>query len=246
VNFDRIRFVLVEPSHPGNIGGVARAMKNMGLSRLVLVSPRQFPAEEATARASGADDLLADAQVVGSLDEAIAGCTLVCGTTARDRSIEWPTSTPREFAGQLPGTAGSGDIAVVFGRESGGLTNGELDRCHVRVAIPANDSYPSLNLACAAQVLAYELRCAGLPTGDSDADIDTTELPVGAEDMERFYRHLEEVLIEIEFLDPEQPKKLMRRLRRLFNRAAPITNEMNILRGVLTAVQQRLRGYTKT
>jgi len=221
-------------------------MKNMGLSRLVLVSPRQFPADEATARASGADDVLADAQVVGSLDEAIAGCTLVCGTTARDRSIEWPTSSPREFAGQLVSEADTGDIAVVFGRESGGLTNSELDRCHVRVAIPANELYPSLNLACAAQVLAYEIRCAGLTAAGSDADIDSSELPVGAEDMERFYRHLEEVLVEIDFLDPGQPKKLMRRLRRLFNRAAPIANEMNILRGILTAVQQRLRGYTKT
>lgn len=218
----------------------------MGLSRLVLVSPRQFPAEEATARASGADDVLADAQVVGSLDEAIAGCTLVCGTTARDRSIEWPTSSPREFAGQLVSESGAGDIAVVFGRESGGLTNSELDRCHVRVAIPANELYPSLNLACAAQVLAYELRCAGLAAANSDQDIEHAELPVGAEDMERFYRHLEEVMVEIDFLDPEQPKKLMRRLRRLFNRAAPIANEMNILRGILTAVQQRLRGYTKT
>jgi len=221
-------------------------MKNMGLSRLVLVSPRQFPADEATARASGADDVLAAAQVVGSLDEAITGCTLVCGATARDRSIEWPTLSPREFTAQVLNDAGAGDIAVVFGRESGGLTNGELDRCHVRVAIPANEQYPSLNLACAAQVLAYELRCAGLAAVDDNPVTAESELPVGAEDMDRFYQHLEEVLVEIDFLNPEQPKKLMRRLRRLFNRAAPIANEMNILRGILTAVQQRLRGYTKS
>lgn len=238
----KIRFVLVEPSHPGNIGGVARAMKNMGLSHLVLVSPKDFPSPEATARASGADDVLESAQVVQTLDQALAGCVLVCGTTARDRSIHWPTVTPREFAAQVAVAQQEGEIAVMFGRERSGLTNDELDRCHLRVSIPANPDYPSLNLACASQVLAYELRCA---QGDSTEFVDN-ESPVGADDMERFYQHLEEVLVEIDFLNPEHPKKLMRRLRRLFNRSAPIANEMNILRGILTAVQDRLRRYTKT
>lgn len=238
----KIRFVLVEPSHPGNIGGVARAMKNMGLARLVLVSPNNFPSPEATARASGADDVLEGAQVVQTLDQALAGCVLVCGATARDRSIQWPTVTPREFAARVAGEQQDGEIAVMFGRERSGLTNDELDRCHLRVSIPANPDYPSLNLACASQVLAYELRCAL----DGFSEVSETEMPVGAEDMERFYQHLEQVLVEIEFLNPAHPKKLMRRLRRLFNRSAPIANEMNILRGVLTAVQDRLRRYTKT
>jgi tRNA (cytidine32/uridine32-2'-O)-methyltransferase len=241
---DQVRFVLVEPSHPGNIGGVARAMKNMGFSRLYLVAPAKFPAEEATARAAGADDILRAATVVNHLDEALAGCTLVCGTTARDRSIEWPTMNPRGFSDQAIARVGSGELAVVFGRERSGLTNQELDRCHIRVAIPANLEFPSLNLACAVQIIAYELRCA-LPSQTTTVSGQTEDSPVGADDMERFYQHLQQVLIELEFLNPAHPKKLMRRLKRLFNRAAPVANEMNILRGILTAVQDQARRYTR-
>jgi len=243
-----IRIVLVEPSHPGNIGGVARAMKNMGILHLVLVAPKRFPSDEAQARASGAGDVLASAKVVNTLEEALEGCIHVCGTTTRDRSIDWPTMDPRQFAEQAITQYGTSKIAVIFGRESGGLTNTELDRCHVRVAIPANTDYPSLNLVSAAQVICYELLYSALHRQypeDTTAQL-IEEQPVSAEDMERFYEHLEQVLVEIDFLNPAHPKKLMRRLKRLFNRASPLANEMNILRGILTAVQSTIQRYTRT
>ena len=245
--YDQIRIVLVEPSHPGNIGGVARAMKNMGLSKLVLVSPKEYPSEEASARAAGADDVLDNAAVVGNLEEALVGCTQVCGTTARNRRIDWPTVGPRQYAEKIVKEPGSGEIAILFGRERSGLTNDELDRCQVRVAIPVDPDFSSLNLVCAVQVVTYEIRHAQISVyGEPKQDLSEVDEPVGAVDMERFYQHLEEVLIELEFLNPDYPKKLMRRLKRLFNRAAPIENEMNILRGILTAVQDRTRRYTKT
>lgn len=243
---NRVRIVLVETSHPGNIGGVARAMKNMGLRNLVLVAPKQFPSEEAIARASGADDVLTQATIVPVLTDALVGCYPVVGTTARDRSIDWPTLAPRAMAEKLASEPGAGNIAIVFGRESGGLTNEELDRCHWRVAIPASPEYPSLNLACAVQVVAYELKLANEGGHGQGAESTFGTLPVGQDSMEAFYRHLEQVLIETRFLNPEQPRKLMRRLRRLFNRAAPTETEMNILRGILTAVQDRARRYTKS
>lgn len=245
---NKIRIVLVEPSHPGNIGGAARAMKNMGIAQLVLVAPRRFPSEEALARASGAGDVLQNARVVDTLEEALEGCSYVCGTTTRDRSIGWPTLDPRQFAQLAVDQYANSSIAVVFGRESGGLTNAELDRCHVRVAIPANPEYPSLNLVSAVQVVCYEIhystRHASVPGGGEVPALG--DEPVSTEDMERFYEHLEQVLVEIEFLNPAHPKKLMRRLKRLFNRAAPLANEMNILRGILTAVQSNIQRYTRT
>lgn len=246
---DNIRIVLVEPSHPGNIGGVARAMKNMGLSKLVLVAPKRFPSEEALARASGAGDVLENARVVKSFETALEGCHYVCGTTTRDRSIDWPTLNPKQFAQLIVDQHADSNIAVVFGRESGGLTNAELDRCHVRLAIPANPDYSSLNLVSAVQVICYELRCSApgsRPETEAEALPVSGDQPVSAEDMERFYEHLEQVLVEIEFLNPAHPKKLMRRLKRLFNRAAPVANEMNILRGILTAVQSTIQRYTRT
>jgi len=248
MNLSNIRIVLVEPSHPGNIGGVARAMKNMGILHLVLVAPKRYPSDEAQARASGASDVLASAIVVDSLEEALQGCTYVCGTTTRDRSIDWPTLDPRQFAERAITQYGSSRIAVIFGRESGGLTNAELDRCHVRVAIPANLDYPSLNLVSAAQVICYELLYSALNTQypEGEKGRPREDQPVSAEDMERFYEHLEQVLVEIDFLNPMHPKKLMRRLKRLFNRASPQVNEMNILRGILTAVQSAIHRYTRT
>lgn len=240
--------MLVEPSHPGNIGGTARAMKNMGIKHLVLVAPKRFPSEEALARASGAGDVLQEARVVDTLEEALAGCNYVCGTTTRDRSIGWPTLDPRQFAKSVVDQQSRSTVAVVFGRESGGLTNSELDRSHVRVAIPADPDYPSLNLVSAVQVICYEIyystRHVSAPEGDNEPLLG--DEPVSAEDMERFYEHLEQVLVEIEFLNPAHPKKLMRRLKRLFNRAAPLANEMNILRGILTAVQSNIQRYTRT
>ena len=234
MNFDNIRIVLVETTHPGNIGACARAMKNMGLTRLVLVNPKCYPSAEASARASGADDVLAWARVVDDLDTALTGCVLVMGTSARRRNLVWPELDPRACALKTAEVSDRAPVALVFGQERSGLTNEAMDRCHFLVHIPTNPDYSSLNLAAAVQVLCYELRMVrqqGLPT--------TNDVTVAApaEEVARFYNHLEQVLIEIEFLDPANPRHLMRRLHRLFNRARPDQIEINILRGILTAVQ---------
>lgn len=233
-----IRTVLVETSHPGNIGASARALKNMGLEQLVLVRPALFPHAEATARASGADDLLARARVVDNLDAALVGCGLVMGTSARSRTLARPALDPRQSARRMIELSRYSEVALVFGRERSGLTNDELDRCHYQVHIPANPAYSSLNLAAAVQVLAYELRMAGAADEKPQFPAGHT-LPATSDQMAHFYEHLQQVLIEIDFLDPGNPRQLMRRLRRLFNRAQPDQNEINILRGILTAVQGR-------
>lgn len=248
--FDKIRVVLVNTSHPGNIGGAARAMKNMGLSQLVLVDPERFPDPEAVSRASGADDVLANARVVATLEEALADCVLVLGTSARDRRIPWPVVDPREAADkvldQLEGPTG-GPVALVFGREHSGLTSEELQRCRYHVHIPSDPDFSSLNLGTAVQVLAYELRMQSLlregrPTTFHQTGVHSADdpLPVTAEQMELFYQHLQQVMIEIGFLDPEHPKKLMSRLRRLYERGQPNQVEMNILRGILTETQKAI------
>ncbi len=233
-----IRVVLVRPTHPGNIGATARAMKNMSLGRLVLVEPERYPHPEATARAAGAEDVLEHAVICRSLDDAIADCHLVVGTSARSRRIEWPTLEPREAAHRVVSIAATGQAAVVFGQERMGLTNEELDRCRMLVTIPVNAEYPSLNLACAVQVLAYEIHLAArAATGDTSTSVKPMTRPASHEEMLRFFQHLEAALIDVRFLDPANPRLLMRRLMRLFSRAAPDQNEMNILRGILTAVQ---------
>ncbi len=235
-----VRIVLVNTTHPGNIGAVARAMKNMGLRELYLVDPRIYPSAEATARASGADDVLAEAVVCADLNQAIEDCPLVIGASARQRAIECPRLGPRECVAMIAERAGAGPVAVVFGREHSGLSNAELDLCHFQLAIPVDPGFTSLNLAAAVQIFAYEhfLARAGAGQGVS-AEAGTA---VSAAEMERFYQHLEQVMIEIGFLDPARPRHLMRRLRRLYNRARPDQNEMNILRGILTAVQARTGG----
>ncbi len=231
---NRIRIVLVETSHPGNIGAAARAMKTMGLGRLLLVNPAEYPHPDATALASSAGDVLEGAQVVPDLDTALEGCVLVAGTSARRRGIGPPELMPRECAARLTAAAAERDVALVFGRERTGLTNEELDRCHLLVTIPANPEYASLNLAAAVQVLAYELLLARGTTPTAAE----SEVPLAtADELERLYQHLEQAALETGFLDPENPKHLMRRLRRLFNRAQPDQNELNILRGLLTALQ---------
>ncbi len=233
---DAVRIVLVETTHPGNIGAVARAMKNMGLSDLRLLRPRHFPDGEARARASGAGDVLAAAQVHQSLDDAIAECGLVIGASARLRSLAWPMTTPREAAGTLVENAAHTPVAVLFGREKSGLTNEELQRCRLLMHIPANPVYTSLNLAMAVQVLAYELWIAA--SGDSVAAPDP-EFPLASDaEVERFYSHLEQVLLQTGFLDPDNPRLLVSRLRRLFGRVGLDQNEVNILRGILASVQQ--------
>ncbi len=233
MNPDHIRIVLVEPTHPGNIGASARAMKNMGLCALHLVRPQRFPSAEATARASGADDLLAAACVHDELDTALADCRLVVGTSARRRSIHWPEWSPREAAAKLWEASAAGPVAILFGREHSGLSNAELDRCHALLRIPVDPAYPSLNLGAAVQVVAYELFLARAEAVDAPP----AHVPAPAAELEAFYRHLEETLVQIGFLDPENPKQAMRRLRRLFNRAAPDQVELNILRGILSAAQ---------
>jgi len=230
----KIRIVLVETSHPGNIGAAARAMKTMGLTELTLVQPAEFPHPDATARASGAADLLEQARVVASLDEALAGCALVAGTSARRRGIGPPELLPRECARKMVSGAVEQDVALLFGRERIGLTNEELGRCHLLVNIPANPEYASLNLAAAVQVLAYELMLARM---EAPAAAESGTRLATADEMERFYEHLEAAALETGFLDPENPKHLMRRLRRLFNRTQPDQNEINILRGLLSALQ---------
>lgn len=234
---NRVRIVLVDTSHPGNIGAAARAMKNMCLSRLYLVQPQRFPHAEATARASGADDLLASAVVCDSLSEALTGCSLVVGASARLRRLKIPQLDPRQCAERVLRETRQTDVAILFGREHSGLTNEELARCHYLMHIPSNPDYSSLNIAAAVQVMAYELRMA---SGALDGVVvgEDTEPPVGAEEMERFYAHLCETLVDIGFLNPDNPRVMMRRLRRLFNRARPNQVEMNILRGILTAAQK--------
>ena len=238
----RIHIVLVETTHPGNIGAVARAMKAMGLSRLTLVRPRVFPHADATARASGADDVLAAARVVSTVGEAVADCRLVVGTSNRQRSLEMTVASPRDMARALARGERPLPAAILFGPEHSGLSNEQLDHCHVQVTIPTVPDFPSLNLAAAVQVMAYELYLAHLERqGGADFPRQRRE-PVTAGEMERFYAHLERVLVAVEFLDPAQPRQLMRRLRRLYHRAQPDAVEMNILRGILTAMQRRLAG----
>ena len=231
-----IRIVLVGTTHPGNIGAVARAMKNMGLSDLALVNPRYFPHEDATARASGASDILDSARVVTSLADAIADCVYVAGASARTRAINWPTMGPRDCAERMIRESASGKVAAVFGPEKTGLHNDDLDLCDTLLSIPANPEFSSLNLAMAVQVFTYELRVASML--DAGPVFETEAPPATSEEMEHFYAHLERVLLDIRFLDPDNPRHLMRRLRRLFVRARPDRNEANILRGILTAIER--------
>lgn len=231
-----IRIVLVGTTHPGNIGAVARAMKNMGLSELALVSPRLFPHDEATARATGASDILEKAIVVETLAEALTDCVYVAGASARSRTISWPSMGPRDCAERMIQESSHGKVAAVFGPERSGLNNDDLDLCHTLLTIPTNPDFSSLNLGMAVQVLTYELRVAGML--DEGPVFDVEAPPASSEEMEYFYTHLEKTLTEIEFLDPENPRHLMRRLRRLFVRARPDKNEVNILRGILTSVDQ--------
>jgi TrmH family RNA methyltransferase len=233
-----IRIVLIRPTHPGNVGAVARAIKNMQLESLYLVAPEEFPSPEATARAAGAGDVLERAVVCDTLDEAIKGCHLVIGTTARMRRIEWPELEPEVCARTLLTGSQQGPVALLFGQERMGLTNPELDRCQYVVTIPSNPEHPVLNLACAVQILAYEIYRAELAGRAADDQQGQESEPVGNEDMRLFYQHLEEVLQQTGFLDPDNPRFLMRRLMRLYNRTQPDRNELNILRGILTSVQK--------
>ena len=236
----RIRVVLINTTHPGNIGATARAMKVMGLGQLHLVSPKIFPSADATARASGADDILQHTIVHESLEPALSGCGLVLGTSARLRSLPMPLLDARAAAEQAIAESDGHEIAVLFGRERHGLINDEMQRCNFLVNIPTNPEYGSLNIAQAVQIMAYELRLAAIVADGGEVGIvlppaDWT--PVDGAQMDMLFEHLEQTLLDLKFLNPKQPKKLMMRLRRLFNRARPDQNEMNILRGILKAAQ---------
>lgn len=234
-----IRIVLVGTRHPGNIGATARAMKTMGLAHLFLVTPKNFPSAEATARAANADNVLQEARICANLPNALADCGLVIGTTARSRHLTWPTLALRDAANLAITHAANTAVAFVFGSERTGLTNEELDSCQYTVTIPTNADYSSLNLAAAVQIITYELHAAQLAL---EKQTKIAYIPAPILEMERLYQHIEQTLIEIEFLDPALPRLLMRRLRRIFNRAQLDLAEVNLLRGVLSAMQ-RLKNF---
>ncbi len=233
-----VRIVLIEPSHPGNVGSVARAMKNMALADLVLVRPRAFPHADALALAAGADDVLESARVVQSTAEAIEDCGLVAGTTSRPRSLNWDFLTPRDLALRVQTLPPDARAALLFGSERYGLANDDLQACNVLVRIPANDVYSSLNLAMSVLIIAYEifmLRAA--PASHSQHE---RPLATGAQ-MEHFFAHWQRAMDHVGFEDRNGEGHLMTRVRRLFNRAQLDENEVNILRGMLTAVQGERR-----
>jgi len=231
-----IRIVLVETSHPGNIGAIARAMKNMALFQLYLVKPKIFPSADATARASGADDVLASAVICNTLTEAVADCEVVMGASARDRTIGWPTLVAQQCAEQVLKDAKTNQVALVFGRENSGLTNAELDCCQYLIRIPCNKDFSSLNLAAAVQIVTYELfsRASQQPVEETESEPLATSSQI-----EGFYQHLQETLTTIDFIQSGQSNSVMRRLRRLYGRSRLSTREVDILRGILRMTQGR-------
>ena len=247
-----IRIVMIQTSHTGNMGAAARAMKVMGLSDLCLVNPKSLPDDQAIAMSSNATDILNNATIVNSLSDAISDCQLVVGTSARcDRSLTWDIQDSRTCGELIAKHAGSekinnAKVAILFGRESSGLTNEELAVCQHLVHIPTNPDYSSLNIASAVQILSYECRLAAMSldsTADNATQNNTTtdeEEWVNAEDLEGYFEHLKHTMIELEFIDPENPKYLIPRLRRLYSRSGISRSEMNILRGMLAAIQKRI------
>lgn len=239
MNLNAVRMVLVETSHPGNIGSAARAMKTMGLRRLVLVAPQYFPHAVATELAAGADDILEEVLVVDTLAAALADCQLVIAASARPRDIDLPGLIPRTAAELVDFKSDYTEVAFVFGRERSGLTNAELLMSHYHLMIPSNPDYCSLNLAQAVQIIAYELYLC--VSSELSLPLRQKIEPLAkSADIELFYEHLKELLIAIDFLKLSNPKKLLQRLRRLFNRVKLEQSEVNILRGILTHLFQAL------
>ncbi|SEN20159.1 RNA methyltransferase [Nitrosomonas marina] len=234
---DNIRIVLSHTSHAGNIGAAARAMKTMGLRSLYLVNPVSFPDKEADIRAVSARDLLGQARVCSTIDKALEDTVFAAALTSRSRELEHETYDARVGAEILLENARYHPVALVFGAETSGLTAVEVSKCPVKIVIPTNPDYPSLNLASAVQVMAYELRMALMQA--KPAKPKQTE-PVTLNEIELFYHHLEQVMIRVDFLNPQQPKKLMQRLRRLYARSRLEREELNILRGILKAVEKHL------
>lgn len=237
--FDNIRVVMINTSHPGNIGAAARVMKNMGLTRLYLVEPKLFPNAEATSMASGADDLLTQAVVCNSLEQALEGCHLVLGSTARERKIQHEFIDAREAGILSFQESENQEVALVFGRERTGMTNEEIGLCHKLINIPTNPVYQSLNVASAIQIVAYELKMALESQGETDSLSKERLVEFAASDaMEGFYQHLQQTLVDIDFLNLEQSPQLMPKLRNLYNRSRLTSEELNILRGILTKTQK--------
>lgn len=235
---ENVRIILVNTSHTGNIGSAARAMKTMGLSQLVLVDPVKPPDEQSIALAAGATDILTNLKIVPTLADAIADCALVVGASARSRTLVWPMLDPRQMGERLATDANKGTVALVFGRERTGLTNEELQQCHYHVNIPANPEYSSLNVAMAVQTLSYEIRMAWLAQQETGAQVDDdSDYPPQAS-MELFFQHLEKTLYQTQFLHSDRSGHVMMRLRRMFTRMRPDSNELNILRGILTSMQK--------
>ena len=233
----RLRVVLLEPSHPGNIGAAARAMANMGLERLILVAPRCALGAEARALAAAGAPLLQRAELVPDLDAAVSGCRLLIGASARLRHLAWPQWSPREAAAHAIAEASHGEVALLFGREDCGLSNAELQRCHAQLSIPSDACCPSLNLAMAVLLVSYELRLVAL-AAVAPPPAAPLEDAATAEQIADFHRHLEQTLAQIGFLNPAAPRQLLARLRRLFARTRLDSVEIGILRGVLSAVQR--------
>ena len=254
---NNIRTILVRTSHPGNIGATARALKTMGLTQLCLVSPQQFPHPDATARAAGGVDVLENTTVAQTLAEALADAELVMATTSRHRTIARPVLTPRIAAQQIIQEAAHRKVAILFGSEQHGLTNTELELSHYQITIPSAPDYGVLNLASAVQIMAYEIHLAmiehdGISTiieqSDASATYEQTSIPGSPNEtddlanialMESFYQHLAIVVQELGILNPQRPRQLMQRMRLLFNRARPDKTELNILRGILSAMQKQ-------
>ncbi|MGV3344928.1 tRNA (cytosine(32)/uridine(32)-2'-O)-methyltransferase TrmJ [Enterobacteriaceae bacterium LUAb1] len=229
-----IRIVLVETSHTGNMGSVARAMKTMGLTSLYLVNPLIKPDSQAISLAAGASDIIGEAKIVSTFDDAVAGCALVIGTSARSRSLPWPMLDARECGLKAVKEAIQAPVALVFGRERVGLTNTELQKCHYHVAIQANPEYSSLNLAMAVQIIAYETRMAWLQHTSEPVIYEETPYPL-VDDLEHFYQHLEQMMTDSGFIRQANPGQVMSKLRRLYTRARPERDELNILRGMLAS-----------
>lgn len=243
LTLNNVKVVLVNTSHPGNIGASARAMKNMGLSNLVLVQPKDFPSGVAVGRAASAVDILESAEIFDSLEQAVSDCALVICASARSRKIPWPMLTPEESATKILKEVIANKVAIVFGREDAGLNNDELQLGHFHVQIPAEENCSSLNLAAAVLVICYELYKLSLRSNSreliKDQDHWDQKLATNGE-VEYFYKHLERVMIAIDFHDPENPRQLIQRLRRLFNRIRIDVMEMNILRGILSNVENAI------
>ncbi len=237
---ERVKVVLVGTTHSGNIGSAARAMKVMGLSQMVLVDPQCQVDAQAIALAAGASEIALNAQIYPTLEAAVADCGLVVGTSARSRTLEWPMLEPRECGEKLISEANQHSVAMVFGRERTGLTNEELQLCQYHVCVPANPEYSSLNLAMAVQLLSYEVRMAYLALQQSSQSSTLQEEYPRHQELERFYAHLEQVIMQTEFISAQQPGQVMNKLRRMFTRARPEAQEINILRGILTSVQKSI------